>query len=73
MLDSLTTETEGTISQTLRLAFLYNQGYGNCDRIEVIDWTFSADKQNGEITRRFEFQYAVEAQRVNGAPVECTS
>ena len=73
MLDSTTTETDRNISHTLRLAFLYNQGVGRCDRIEVIDWTFSADTQSGEITRQFEFQYAVLAQRVDGTPVACTS
>ena len=73
VLDSSTTETDRTISQILRLAFLYSQGYGNCDRIEVFDWTFSTDKQSGEITRRFQFQYAVEAHRVNGVPEMCIS
>lgn len=73
VIESMSTETDDDIRQTLRLAFLYPQGYGTCDRIEVVDWTFSADKHSGEITRQFQFRFAIEAQHDSGKPVECVT
>ena len=71
VLDSSTNESDETIEHTLRLAFAYDQGAEQCDRIEVVDWIFRVNKESGEIGRSFEFRFAVEAQRVNGVPEEC--
>ena len=71
VLDSFTSENPETIVHTLRLAFVINQGSDRCDRIEIIDWVFSAQRANGQVARRFDFQRAFEARVVNGVPEHC--
>ncbi len=71
VLDSFSTERADAIEHTLVLAFVVNQGYGQCDRIEVIDWVFSADKSSGEVTKDFRFRFAIEAEVVDGSPQQC--
>ena len=51
MLSSSTEENNRAFEHTLRLAVLNNQGTGQCDRIEVIDWVFTVDKISGQIAK----------------------
>lgn len=71
ILESTSTELADSHDHSLLLAFAINQGVGNCDRIEVIDWNFSANKQSGEVTRAFRFLFAIEAEIVGGVPELC--
>jgi len=71
VLQSFSTEKNDAYEHTLLLAFAINQGFGNCDRIEVVDWVFTADKMSGEITKDFIFLFAFNAQINNGIPEKC--
>ncbi len=71
VLDSFSTERPDVYDHTLLLAFVINQGFGQCDRVEVVDWVFSADKSTGEVTRDFRFLFSIEAQLVDGNPEQC--
>ena len=71
VLDSFGTEREDKIDHTLVLAFAFKQGFGQCDRIEVVDWTYSADKASGEVTKDFRFLFSIEARLVDGSPEQC--
>lgn len=71
VLDSFTIPNPQAIEHTLRLAFVINQGFDRCDRIEIIDWVFSARREDGQVERRFDLQRAFEARVVNGVPERC--
>lgn len=71
VLASFSVERPDSYDHTLRLAIVFNQGFEQCDRIEVVDWLFSADKSSGEVTREFRFLHALEAQLANGSPTQC--
>lgn len=71
VLQSYTTERAGSIDHTLVIAVAFNQGSERCDRIEVIDWVFSADKATGEVSKAFNFLFSLEARNVGGVPLEC--
>jgi hypothetical protein len=71
VLDSYSNESADSYDHTLLLGFLVNQGFGRCDRIEVVDWVFSADKSTGEVNRDFRFLFSLEAQLVDGVPEQC--
>lgn len=71
VLDSFSAEHSDAYEHTLLLAFVINQGFGQCDRIEVVDWVFSADKSTGEIIRDFRFLFSIEAQLADGIPEQC--
>ena len=71
VLDSYSTERTNAYDHTLLLGFVINQGFGQCDRIEVVDWIFSADKSTGTVSRDFRFLFSLEAQLVDGVPEQC--
>jgi len=71
VLDSFTLETPLSFEHTLLIATRFNQGSGACDRIEVVKWVWSASKSNGDVSRDFRFQFAIEAQLVNGVARGC--
>jgi hypothetical protein len=71
VLQSYSTERQAAFEHTLLLGFALNQGTGLCDRIEVVDWTFSADKSSGQVTKKFLFLFSIEAQVVDGTPEQC--
>jgi hypothetical protein len=71
VLETSSSETDAAFQHTLLLAFRTNQGTGQCDLIEIVDWIFSVDKNNGQITREFRFLYDMQAQLVNGVPKIC--
>lgn len=73
VLETFSEELDNTYQHTLLLAFLTNQGSGRCDLIEVVDWVFSIDKSNGEITKTFIHLYQFEAQWVNAGPQKCNA
>jgi len=72
VLRSFSTERIDAFEHTLLIAFTINQGHGQCDRIEVVEWIFSAERSSGAITRSFHFLFAIEARLVDGAPEFCS-
>ena len=71
VVDSFSLATTDTLQQTLVLAFSTSQGSGACDRIEVVRWTFSADRNSGEVEKRFVTSHVFEARYENGTALTC--
>ena len=71
VLETFSTETETAFQHTLMLAFATKQGSGQCDFIDVVDWDFSVNKDNGQINKEFKHLYDMQAQLVNGVPIKC--
>ena len=73
VLETYSTESTDQVAHTLRLVTLSKQGNGQCDRVEVIDWTFNADRADGTIEKRFERRHQFEARLLDGQPEKCGS
>lgn len=73
VLDTYSTELDDAIKHTLLLAFRSYQGPDQCDLIEVVEWTFSADRTSGAIEKEFDSLYSFDARFVNGAAQKCGS
>lgn len=72
VLQTFFTETESAYQHTLMLVFATNQGVDKCDLIEVVDWVFSVDKNDGHVTKEFRLLYDMEARLVdNSIPQKC--
>jgi hypothetical protein len=72
VLETFATETDSAFQHTLLLAFMTKQGADQCDLIEVVDWVFSVDKNDGHITKEFRLLYDMEVRLVdNGIPQKC--
>ena len=71
VLDFFSDERAHAYQHTLMLAFVTNQGFDKCDLIEVVDWVFTVDKDDGQVTKDFILQYEFEAQLINGLPETC--
>ena len=71
VLQSFSAENDENYEHALLLAFKINQGFGNCDRIEVVDWVFTVEKLSGEIAKDFRFLFSFDAQTNNGIPEKC--
>lgn len=69
----------GTNSGTSATSYWHNlvlavrtvQGSGKCDRIDVIEWQFLADKATGEMEMAFVPLSSFQAQLLNGVPRLC--
>ena len=72
VLATSSTEQVDTYQHTLLLAFATNQGTGECDLIEVVDWVFTVDKSDGKITKDFVPLFEFQAHLINGIPQRCT-
>ncbi len=59
------------LRHTMVLALVNNQGTGNCDRIDVVEWHFDANRSSGEITRRFDPHHSFEATLEGGVARLC--
>ncbi len=73
VLETFSTETDSAFQHTLLLAFATKQGTGQCDLIAVVDWVFSVDRDNGQITKDFKPLYEMKAHLVNGTPEKCAN
>lgn len=71
VIDSYASAGQSTLQHTLLLAFVVNQGTDSCDRIDVIEWRFSANPASGEISRQFDTLHSFEATLSNGEPAFC--
>lgn len=73
VLESFSSETSAAYEHTLVLSFKTHQGTGQCDLVELVDWVFSLDKNNGQVSKEFNVLRTMEAKVVNGLPQMCTS
>jgi len=71
VISSTGTESDDQLQHTLLLAFSTNQGSGNCDLIEVVEWRFSAIRSSGQVARQFDVVHSFEAETDAGRPVLC--
>lgn len=55
----------------LLLAFVINQGANSCDRIDVIEWRFSANATSGDIFGQFDTVRSFEATHSDGISTLC--
>ncbi len=73
VLDSFSDELANSYQHTLMLAFVTNQGFDKCDLVEVVDWIFTVDKDDGQMTKEFKLLYQFDAELVNGTPQKCVN
>lgn len=59
------------LSHTLLLALVVNQGTGQCDRVDVVEWRFKVGNAQGEISREFDTLRSFESHLVDGIPQFC--
>lgn len=71
VIDSYGSSTPDRLEQTLVLAFSTSGGPGQCDRIEVARWTFSADPASGEVAKRFVTSHYFDARNDAGSISVC--
>lgn len=71
VLDSYSDESANSYQHTLMLAFVTNQGFDKCDLVEFVDWIFTVDKEDGQMTKEFKLIYQFDAELVNGTPKKC--
>ncbi|MEL7187374.1 MAG: hypothetical protein AAFN50_13230 [Pseudomonadota bacterium] len=71
VIDSYGESTPGNTVHTLLLALVHSQGPENCDRVELVEWQFSADEQTREVSRTFQVVRDFEAQVAGGVPSIC--
>lgn len=72
VLDTYSEETPTSLSHTLLLGFgLTGAGGDGCDRIEVVEWRFTADRASGNTQQSFDVVQTYLAKLVNGAPTLC--
>ena len=69
VLDTWTAPQGG--SHTLLLGFASTQGTGQCDLIEVVEWTFTADSVSGAIDSEFRLIRSFRAELLDGSPRLC--
>lgn len=60
-----------TLEHTLLLALVHNQGQAACDRVDVVEWRFSANLASGDVSREFETVRSFEATLSAGIPTLC--
>ena len=63
----------GSLDHTLVLVGVIRQGFEQCEPIEVVDWTFSADRHSGKVTKRCQLVRQFDAELVSGMPRRCTN
>ncbi len=71
VLESVADADNASLSQTLVLGFAINQGTGRCDRIEIVEWAFTADRSTGRVEQSFELVHSFEARQEAGTAVVC--
>ncbi len=59
------------VEHTLLLGFASTQGTGQCDLIELVEWTFTADTVSGRVDGDFRLVRSFSAELVDGSPRLC--
>ena len=71
IIESRPGSTAEGLRHTLVLALVVNQGIEACDRVDVVEWHFDADRGDGEITRHFDLHHSFEATLDGGVARLC--
>ena len=71
VIDSVSSAGPESLSQTLVLGFAINQGTGRCDRIDIVEWAFSANRETGRVAQSFNVVKSFEARYESGVSVIC--
>ncbi len=71
VLASFSGDRANAFQHTLMLGFVTNQGFDKCDLVEVVDWVFTVNKDDGRVTKEFIHLYQFEAQLINELPERC--
>ena len=71
VLESTGTSNAQAINRRLLLGFAMSGGANGCDRIELVEWTFSSDRVTGETDKSWRLVDEFSARLQNGAPVLC--
>lgn len=71
VIDSYGMSDSSSLRHTLLLALVINQGADRCDRIDVVEWRFSADSNNQEVTKSYDALRSFEATLSDGIPTFC--
>lgn len=59
------------LQHTLLLALVYNQGQDSCDRIDVVEWRFRADRASGNVSREFATVRSLRSTLTGAIPTIC--
>lgn len=73
VLESYGTDSADALQRTLLLGFATLQGADQCDLVEVIEWTFSADLLSGEVVSQFDPVLSFQAELRDGVPAVCNT
>src|SRR5690606_27198560 len=74
VLSSSTSETAWAVNHELRMAILVRGGVSaGCDRIDIVNWIRSADRETGVITRTFETLRQFGARETAGGVEMCAN
>ena len=71
VIDSYGVPNSSGLEHTLLLALVTHQGGDTCDRIDVVEWRFSADSNSQEVTKSFNTVHSFEATLSDGIPTVC--
>lgn len=63
--------TAGEFEHTLVLALVHSQGQDACDRVDIVEWRFSAAAASGDINRDFATVHSFDATVSDGSPALC--
>ncbi len=73
VLDTYSAELPNALEHTLRIAVLLRREDKHCDRIDVFDWTYTANRADGSVDRRFNRRHRLQTELVNGSPRTCVT
>ncbi len=73
VLESYGTDSADALQRTLLLGFATLQGADQCDLVEVVEWTFSADLLTGEVVSQFDPVLSFQAELRDGVPAVCNT
>ncbi|HSD69334.1 MAG TPA: hypothetical protein VLB07_07270 [Woeseiaceae bacterium] len=71
VLDTRSASLADSFRHGLILGIRTGQGVGKCDRIDVFEWQFTADRTTGVLEKSFIALASFEAELLNGAPRIC--
>ena len=73
VLESYGTDSANELQRTLLLGFATIQGDDQCDLVEVVEWTFSANLSTGEVRSQFDTVLSFTAELRDGVPAICSN
>lgn len=73
VLETFSDESPNALQHTLRVAVLLRGTEGRCDRIDVFDWTYTANRADGSVQQHFDRRRQLESELVNGRARLCAA